>query len=493
MPDEILDVLIIGAGVSGIGMACALRRECPHKRFLILERRPRLGGTWDLFRFPGVRSDSDMYSYAYAARPWRSPRTLADAPSILRYLGDTVREAGLEPLLRYSVRVRSADWSSSEQCWTLQVESSEPGNGAGDGTAPGRQTYRCRFLVLGTGYFDHDRGHQPALPGLECFAGPVVHPQHWPEGLDYAGKQVVVVGSGATAVTLVPAMAQSAARVTMLQRSPGYLMSLPTADRLTPRLARLMPHRWAYAAGRWVAVVGADLLYRGARRWPRAMRSLLLRQVRRQLAGAADMADFEPRYGPWDQRLCIVSDGDLFERIRAGRVAVVTDEIEGFEADRVRLRSGRTLRADVLVTATGLELQAFGGMAVRVDGQPYVAGEHMMYRGVLMQDLPNLAWIVGYINASWTLKVDLAAVYVCRLLRHLDAQGLATATPRDREGCRLDDNILSALQAGYVRRSGEAIPRQGRRDPWCVTHDLRRDREALLRGPIDDGVLEMRP
>ena len=484
MTIEVFDVLIIGAGVSGIGMACALRRECPGKRFAILERRAALGGTWDLFRFPGVRSDSDMHSYAYAARPWDAFKTLGDAASIRAYLADTAREAGVDSAIRYGVRVREASWSSAEQLWTLRAEVGDPG---------AAEALQCRFLVLGTGYYDHDRGHEPAFPGIERFAGAVVHPQHWPEGLGYAGKRVVVIGSGATAVTLVPAMAREAAQVTMLQRSPGYLFSVPSQDRLTQALAALLPRRWAFAAGRWVAITVAELLYRASRRWPGRMRRMLLAGVRSRLGGAAPMTDFEPRYGPWEQRLCIVSDGDLFERIRAGRAAVVTGEIEGFDAGGVRLRDGRTLAADIVVTATGLVLQSFGGIAVSVDGRPYDPGSHMMYKGVLLEDLPNLAWIVGYINASWTLKVDLAASYVCRLLRHLDAHGLAVAVAHDRDDCRQAENIMSALQAGYVKRAAGAIPLQGSRAPWRVTHDFRQDRRALIDETVADGVLAFLP
>jgi cation diffusion facilitator CzcD-associated flavoprotein CzcO len=484
MTTEVLDVVIIGAGVSGIGMARALKRECPHKRFVVLERRSRPGGTWDLFRFPGVRSDSDMHSYAYATRPWRSFKTLCDGASIRQYLEDSAREAGVDGAIRYGVRVREADWSSADQLWTLRVE-------AGDAATV--LELRARFLVLGTGYYDHDHGHRPDLPGIDGFAGPVVHPQHWPEELDHAGKRVVVIGSGATAITLVPAMARSAAKVKMLQRSPSYLLALPSEDRLTQLLSRLLPSRWAFAAGRRLAIGVGNAIYRGSRRWPRAMRRLLLAQVRRQLAGTAPLADFEPRYAPWEQRLCIVSDGDLFERIRAGKAAVVTDEIDGFEAGRVRLRSGRSIEADIVVMATGLQLQSFGGMAVSVDGRPYAPGAHMMYRGVLLENLPNLAWIVGYINASWTLKADLAAAYVCRLLRHLDANRLAVAVARDREDCRLDETIMSPLQAGYVQRAAGAIPCQGRKAPWRMTHDYRLDRKALLDAPIADGILEFVP
>lgn len=479
MQPESFDVLVVGAGVSGIGMGCALAARRPDKTFAILERRERLGGTWDLFRFPGVRSDSDMRSYAFSFRPWRSFTALADGESIRRYLAETAQASGIDRRIRYGIRVREAHWSSDDQRWTLTV--------LDDGQR--ERAFRCRFLVLGTGYYDHDAGHSPPMPGLDRFRGQVVHPQHWPERLDHAGKRVVVIGSGATAVTLVPALARTAAHVTMLQRSPSYLLSLPSDDAVARVLCRLMPARWAFALARRASIATGNAIYRAARRWPGAMRRLLLHRVRAELRGAAPLSDFEPGYRPWDQRLCIVADGDLFTQLRAGRVEVVTGEIAGFETDRVRLTSGREIAADLVVTATGLTLQAFGGIAVRVDGAPYRPGDHLFYKGVLLEGLPNLAWIVGYVNASWTLKVELASTYVCRLLEHMDAQGMGMVVPHDREDCRLDGNIMSALTAGYVQRAGREIPRQGRRDPWRVTHDQRIDRRLLLEAPVADGCL----
>lgn len=478
MQTETFDVLIIGAGVSGIGMACALKTQCPRKTFAILERRERLGGTWDLFRFPGVRSDSDMHSYAYSFRPWRNFKLLGDGDSIRHYLADTAQAAGVDRHIRYGIRIREAHWSSAEQSWTLMAhEDAQP------------RTYRCRFLVMATGYYDQDEGYSPAIPGLERFGGQVVHPQHWPAQLDHAGKRVVVIGSGATAVTLVPALARTAARVTMLQRSPGYLLSLPSDDTLARLLCRVLPSRWAFALARRLSIAMANGVYRSARRWPGAMRRLLLGRVRAQLPDGAGMRDFEPRYEPWDQRLCVVADGDLFKQVRAGRAEVITGEIAGFGTDRVRLASGREVEADLVVTATGLKLQTFGGITVRVDGTPYRPGDHLFYKGVLLEGLPNLAWIVGYINASWTLKAEMASSYVCRLLRHMDAHGMGMAAAHDREDCRLDQNIMSALKAGYVQRAGSAIPRQGSKDPWRVTHDQRVDRRLLMDAPIEDGIL----
>lgn len=480
MKSNIFDVLIIGTGVSGIGMACTLKTRCPNKTFAILEGRARLGGTWDLFRFPGVRSDSDMHSYAYGFRRWRSFKVLGDGASIRNYLTETVREFGIEPHISYGVKVSTAEWSSTTQLWTLRTTASS-----------GQQAreYRCRFLVMGTGYYDYAAGHCPPIPGLEQFAGLVVHPQQWPENLDYRDKRVIVIGSGATAITLAPAMAQSAACVTMLQRSPSYLLTLPTHDRLVQLLCRMMPKAWAFAIARRLSIAIGNYLYRRSRRRPEQMRKFFLEGVRRQLKGAADMRDFEPRYRPWDQRLCIVSDGDLFERIRAGKVQIVTDEIERVEADRVRLKSGRSIEADIVVTATGLNLKALGDIGVRVDGQPYQVHDHMMYKGVLFEGLPNLAWIVGYVNASWTIKADMVATYICNLLKHMDAKGHGVAIAQDREGCCLDSNIMSVLDAGYVKRSWSNIPRQGRKAPWHVTHNQRVDRRLLVDDPIEDGIL----
>ncbi len=480
MQADVFDVLVIGAGVSGIGMGCALKTRCPNKKFAILERRERLGGTWDLFRFPGVRSDSDMHSYAYQFRPWRSFKVLGDGASIRSYLAETAREFAVEPHIIYGVEVNTASWSSATQLWTLHVA-------ARSGRQP--QKYRCRFLVMGTGYFDYAAGYRPSIPGLEQFAGPVVHPQQWPENLDYRNKRVIVIGSGATAITLVPALAQSAAQVTMLQRSPSYLLSLPTHDRLARLLCRFVPSAWAFALGRRLSITVGNLIYYASRRWPERLRKLLVASVRKQLQGSADMRDFEPHYGPWDQRLCIVSDGDLFERIRAGKVQVVTDEVECVEADHVRLKSGRSIEADIVVTATGFSLKALGGIDVRIDGKRYQVPENMLYKGVLLQGLPNLAWIVGYVNASWTIKAEMAATYICNLLKHMDANGHAVAIAHDREGCRLDDNIMSVLDAGYVKRSGSELPRQGSKAPWRVTHNQRVDRRLLIEAPIEDGIL----
>ncbi len=485
MQTEELDVLIIGAGVSGIGMACRLKTQCPDKRFAILERRQRIGGTWDLFRYPGVRSDSDMFTYAYRFRPWHDTRVLAAGETILAYLADTAREHGIESHIRFGLKILRADWSSAQQRWTVTALT-EPGGQS--------RSWQCRQLVLATGYYNYDAGYRPDFPGLERYTGRQVHPQQWPEGLDCRGKQVVVIGSGATAVTLLPALAAAGARVTMLQRSPSYLVSLPSRDAVGAVINRVLPARWAAGLARRRYELLSRVLYRASRRWPQRMRALLLALTRKHLGGSADMRHFTPSYQPWDQRLCVVPDADLFNAVRSGQAEVVTDRIAGFEGTNVRLASGRVLPADVLVTATGLDIQMFGGMQLNVDGQPYAPQRHMLYKGVLFEDLPNFAWIVGYTNASWTLKADLAFDYLCRLYQHMDARGLAVAVPHDVRGNRLDDeSIFGGLSSGYVQRAAERMPRQGREQPWRVAHHFPTDRRVLQDEPVDDGVLRFEP
>ena len=484
MHDQPLDVLIIGAGVSGIATACALEQRCPGKRFAILDRRQRAGGTWDLFRYPGARSDSDMHSYAFTFRPWRSTRVLGDAGAIREYLWDTVREAGIGRAIHHGLRVRSAQWSSAQQLWTVHAQTE--GNGQ-------LSTWRARFLVLGTGYYDHDAGHRPDWPGLDRFNGTLVHPQHWPDGLNLQGKRVVVIGSGATAVSLVPALAAEGASVTLLQRSPSWMLSMPSTDHLGALLARVLPQARAFAIARRMNIAMGSLVYRASRRWPNAVGRLMKRMVAAQLKGASDMSHFTPRYGPWEQRLCIVADGDLFRCVREGQLTMVTGEVEAFDNAGLRLRSGQRLDADIVVTATGLRLQALGGIELNVDGRPWRMGDHMLYRGVLPEGLPNAAWILGYINASWTLKAELSAAYICRLIEHMDAKGFGVAIAHDHAGCRTADNVMSALDAGYVKRSAAELPRQGDRLPWRVTHDLRVDRRWLQDEPIDDGWIRFEP
>jgi len=482
MQVENLDVLIMGAGISGIGMACHLRRRLPEKTFVILERRQAIGGTWDLFRYPGIRSDSDMCTFGYAFRPWTEPKILADGPAIRQYVNDTAREYNLGRTIRFERRVVRAEWSSVDRHWTVEVQRE------GDGR---HERYRARFLVGCTGYYNYDAGHNPRLPGEEHFEGRIVHPQQWPEQLDYIGKRVVVIGSGATAVTLVPAMTDRAAHVTMLQRSPTYILSVPAIDPAAS-LWSWMPRGVAYRLARARNVALARALYVLSRARPKTVRRLLLREVRRQLRGTVDMRHFTPTYNPWDERMCVVPDGDLFRVLRRGKASIVTDHIESFTSSGLRLRSGEMLPADVVVKATGLDVQLMGGIDVVVDGKPVQSRDQMIYKGVLIQDVPNAAMMFGYSNIAWTLKVDIACEYLCRLLRHMDDHGFEMVVPRDRIGLRTEDTIFGSLSAGYIRRAEDRLPRQGKQTPWKVRNDYVRDMWTLRFGSIKDDVLEFR-
>ena len=478
------DVLIIGAGLSGIGAACHLAMECPGKRVAILERRNAIGGTWDLFRYPGIRSDSDMFSFGFKFRPWNELKVLADGPAIRQYVTDTARQYGIDKQIQYGLKTIAADWSSEQRCWTVTALHEATGE---------TRSYRASFLIGATGYYNYDQGFLPHFPGEERFKGQRIHPQHWPENLDYRGKRVVVIGSGATAVTLVPAMADEAAHITMLQRSPSYIFSVPGFDKLSAVLRHLLPEKWVYAMARKRNILIQRWLYLAARRWPEQVRKLLLAGVRGQLKDKSQMRHFTPRYMPWDERLCAVPDADLFKALNSGKASVVTDEIETFTESGIQLKSGQKLDADIIITATGLQIQVFGGTELRVDQQPRPISAAMTYKGVLMQDIPNMAWIVGYTNAPWTLKADIASHYICRLLKHMDAKGLAVATPRTSEPALENETIFGALGSGYVRRASKLLPRQGRDLPWRVLHHYERDSEMLLNQPIDDGVLELMP
>ena len=475
------DVLIIGAGLSGIGMACHLQKECPDKRVGILERRKAIGGTWDLFRYPGIRSDSDMFTFGYKLRPWHELKVLADGPSIRQYVSDTAREFGVDKKIRFGIKTTHAAWSSEHKRWTLSAIDEESGQAV---------TFTCNYLVSCTGYYNHDAGYLPSFPGIEHFKGQCIHPQFWPEKLDYRGKQVVVIGSGATAVTLVPSMADETAHITMLQRSPSYVFSLPSYDKISEVLRRVLPDRWVFGMARRRNLLLARVIYKASKRWPEQMRRLLLAGVRKQVGEDFDMTHFSPKYKPWDQRLCAVPDADLFKAIRAGKASVVTDHIDTFTENGIRLKSGKELQADIIVTATGLQIQSFGGMELRVDGRAVAVNELMTYKGVLLQDVPNMGWIFGYINASWTLKVDMAAAYICRLLKHMDQKGIDVVTARAPHGQVQDESIVGALQSGYAQRGSAALPRQGRGLPWRILHSPEKDHVMLLKDPVEDSALE---
>jgi cation diffusion facilitator CzcD-associated flavoprotein CzcO len=481
MAVEQVEVLIVGAGVSGVGAACHLTRECPDKRYLVLERRERMGGTWDLFRYPGVRSDSDMFTFGYNFRPWNETRVLADGPAIRKYVEQTAAEYGVDRHIRYGLRVLRASWSTDAGLWTVEARDERSGR---------TQRFTAAFLISCTGYYDYDQGYRPAFEGEQEFTGRIVHPQFWPEDLDYRGKRIVIIGSGATAVTLVPTLAEDAAHVTMVQRSPTYILSLPAVDKISAKLRRVLPAGTVFRLARRRNIHLQRALYRIARARPRAVRSFVLKSAERHLAGASDLRHFDPAYDPWDQRLCIVPDGDLFRAIREGRADIVTDRVERFTPSGVRLRSGAELDADIIVTATGLNVQLLGGTSVDVDGEPLAVNRAVTYKGVLIEGLPNAAVVFGYTNASWTLKADLASEYICRLLKHMDANGytrvVAHAGPADRG----TGSVMSSLNSGYVRRADDRLPRQGTHGPWLVRNDYLSDAAMLRRGRIDDGILE---
>ena len=478
---EHLDVIVVGAGLSGVGAAHHLQARLPGKRYAILEARDAIGGTWDLFRYPGVRSDSDMQTLGYRFRPWTGAKAIADGPAILAYVRDTAREGGIDRHVRFGHRVVRAAFSTADARWTVEAQGPD-----------GPVTLTCSFLLGCTGYYRYDRGFTPELPGLERFGGRVVHPQHWPADLDCAGRRVVVVGSGATAVTLVPALAADAEHVTMLQRSPSYILAMPGEDAIANGLRRVLPDRIAYALTRAKNVALATLVYQVSQRRPRLAKALLRAGVRRQLpAGYAVDTHFRPRYGPWDQRLCLVPDGDLFEAIRRGDAEIVTDRIATFTPTGVALESGAELPADVVVTATGLDLQLLGGLELSVDGATVDAPATMAYKGVMLSGIPNFAFAIGYTNASWTLKVDLACDYVCRLLAHMDAAGhRVVVAPRDPS---VRERPLLDFAAGYVQRAVDRFPKQGDAAPWRLRQNYLLDVVPLRFGRIDDGVLAFDP
>lgn len=477
---EHFDVIIVGAGLSGVGAACHLLQRCPGKTFTILEARDAMGGTWDLFRYPGIRSDSDMHTLGYSFKPWIGQKAIADGPSILAYIRETAQEHGVDSKIRFGHRVKRASWSSERAAWTVEVE-----------RASGEVArFTCNFLYMCSGYYDYSKGHAPELPGAERFKGQIVHPQFWTDDIEYAGKRVVVIGSGATAVTLVPAMSHTAAHVVMLQRSPTYMFSLPSEDRISHWLRRRLPERAAYAVTRWKNVLLGMAFYELARRRPEGVKKRLLGLVRKELGPDQDVdRHFTPSYAPWDQRLCLAADGDLFEAVRSGRASVVTDRIETFTEKGIKLASGRELEADLIVTATGLKLLFLGGMELVVDGRRLEPGKLVSYKGAMLGDVPNLAAAVGYINASWTLKADLIARYVCRLLEHMDRVGARRATPRI-DGSVGEEAPLLNLSSGYIQRNSHLFPKQGSKKPWKVNQNYLLDIFALGLAEVDDGTME---
>ncbi|WP_273462778.1 flavin-containing monooxygenase [Sandarakinorhabdus limnophila] len=465
------DVLIVGAGLSGIGAAVHLQQNCPNETYAILEGRDAIGGTWDLFRYPGIRSDSDMYTLGYRFKPWKSAKAIADGPSIRSYIRETATEHGINQHIRFGHKVTNAAWDSETARWTVTTNKS---------------TLTCRFLYMCSGYYNYGQGHRPTWEGEAEFKGQIIHPQFWPESLDYKGKRVVVIGSGATAVTLVPAMADTAAHVTMLQRSPTWMVSRPGSDAIANALKAILPAQMAYDIVRWKNVTLGQYFYKQTRSNPGKVRELLLKRLAKLLPADYDLeTHFTPGYNPWDQRLCLVPDADLFNAITAGKAEIVTDQIAKLEAGGIRLHNGKLLEADIIVTATGLKLEALGGMTVTVDGETRRTADALAYKGMMFSGIPNLAQSFGYINASWTLRSDLIADYVCRLLKHMRKTGVDIATPTPAADV-VPERLAMDLQSGYVQRGADALPRSGNRAPWMVTADYKYDRKELMEGPVTD-------
>jgi monooxygenase len=485
LASEHFDVLIIGAGLSGIAAAYHLRKRCPKKTFVILESRAAIGGTWDLFRYPGVRSDSDMLTMAYAFRPWRIPKTISDGLLIREYISDTAREERIDKHIRFHHKVVRAEWSSPDARWKVEASRRLP---------DGREevvTLTCNFLFSCAGYYRYSAGYTPEFLGRERFKGTIVHPQAWPEDLDYSGKRVVVIGSGATAVTLIPALAKTAAHVTMLQRSPTYIVSYPEQDALAIFLRRVLPAKLAFGIARWKNIGFMTYVYQLARRRPDLAKKAILKRTRNELGSDYDIAThFTPSYPPWEQRLCLVPDSDLFLAIREGRASVVTDQIETFTEGGIQLKSGKELEADIIVTATGLVFQVLGGIEVIVDGKAVDFSKTLSYRGALFSDVPNLASVFGYINASWTLKADLICSYVARLLAYMDKRGYAQVTPRNRDASMPTTAFIEHFSSGYVQRSLAKLPKQGAKAPWRVKQNYFADMMHLKYAPIANDALE---
>ncbi len=489
MSNEYLDVLIIGAGVSGIGAACHLSMKCPHHRFAVLEGRADLGGTWDLFRYPGVRSDSDMYTFGYNFRPWTDGKDIADGKDILRYVRETAACYEVDRKIRFRHRITRCQWDSSTQHWTV--------SGLKDDDEA--FSIECNYLICCTGYYDYEQGYVPKFAGYENYRGTIAHPQHWPEDLDYQDKKVAVIGSGATAITIVPSMANKAAKVFMVQRSPTYIFSRPAIDALAAWFNRYLPLRLAYSLNRAKNVMISILVYTLSQRYPNFVRKLLRKQAEKELGDKVDIdTHFNPRYKPWDQRMCLIPDSDLYQALREGKAEMVTDSIECFTESGLKLGSGREIEADIIVPATGLKVQPLGGIEVEVDGKKLNPVELLNYRGMMFDGVPNLTAIFGYTNASWTLKADLSSEYVCRLLNHMRAKGYRQAMPSTQFGRRhwefvdMGREPIVGLSAGYIQRAKNILPKQGSKFPWRNNDNYFLDRMSIKYGRLNDGVMVFR-
>ncbi|MBE0482820.1 MAG: NAD(P)/FAD-dependent oxidoreductase [Bacterioplanes sp.] len=479
MSAEYFDVIIVGAGLSGIGAACHLTKECPNKTFTILEGRRAMGGTWDLFRYPGIRSDSDMFTLGYEFKPWKNKKGIADGADIRNYIQEAAREHQIEPHIRYEHKVLAARWCSNSATWTLTVQ-------LADGS---EKEYSCNFFLSCVGYYNYDKGFTPEFAGRDDFKGDIIHPQQWPENYDYSGKRVVVIGSGATAVTLVPAMTDSAAHVTMLQRSPSYVLTVPQQDAMVAILRKILPEKLAYRIirGRNVSITLG--LFRFCKAFPNAARKLLQWTVKKQLPADFDMSHFTPSYKPWDERLCAVPEGDMFKVLKQGKASVVTDHIDRFVDNGILLKSGKVLEADIIITATGLQVQMLGNMPITVDGERIKFNEKMSYRGAMFEDLPNMGMIFGYTNASWTLKADLISKWVCRLLNHMDNNDVRQVTPRNHK-TNMKRLPFINMQSGYIARVKDQIPQQGEERPWKLYQNYFMDMTMFKASNLDDPTLE---
>ncbi|MGZ8305664.1 MAG: flavin-containing monooxygenase [Allosphingosinicella sp.] len=480
---EHFDVLVVGAGLSGIGAAYHLQQGSPRRSYVILEGREAIGGTWDLFRYPGIRSDSDMYTLGYSFRPWEEAKAIADGPSILRYVNDTADRYGIRRHIRFCLQVRRAEWSSAEARWLVEAERTDGG---------GRVRFTCNWLHMCSGYYNYAEVYDPEFAGRESFRGTIVHPQFWPEDMDYAGKKVVVIGSGATAVTIVPEMAKAAAHVVMLQRSPTYMVSRPSEDTIANGLRKVLPSKVAYGITRWKNVLLQMIFFNLARKRPAKVKEKLLDEVRKLLPEGYDVGThFTPRYNPWDQRLCLVPDADMFEALSDGSASIVTGEIEGFTEAGIRLKTGEELEADIVVTATGLKLQLLSDVAFSVDGERRDLSKTLSYRGMMFSDVPNLSYSFGYTNASWTLKADLTGGYLTRLLNHLDKTGTEIALPVREPG--IEEVPFLDFTSGYVQRARDILPKQGSKKPWKLYQNYALDMMSLKFASVEDGVIRFLP